>query len=279
MTRRSNGHARELDRSWERIDDETLRVRELREWVVQQLRRDGYTFHVIAQILGISRQRADQIDKRIVRDRKSPEDKKFGSRNQHGRRLKAVTQKEFENRVATINQDFEKRIELVLSGRLRSQSRGPRLDTRSNSLFETLQPVIRSYRGNPFNFSMLIRDYPHLADAAYLSQMLYRLRRRGSLRTLGKVRVGRQSVPEILVREAPADEYASKAIEEITQRWSRSLLHVERYYRPTRPAIAINDIRQHLAEQLLKSGYSRLDILAIFGPHKVHIKVARVCAR
>ena len=278
MTRRRNGHAYQLDKSWRRIHDETLRVRELRKWVVQQLRRDGYTFEVIAQILGISRQRADQIDKRVFRDRNSPEDRKSASRNRHGRRLKAVTQKEFEDRVATINQYYEDRIQLALSGRLRSQPRGERRDTGSNSLFETLQPVIRSYRGMPFSFSMLIRDYPHLADAAYLPQMLYRLRRRGSLHTLGKVRVGKQSVPEILVREAPADEYASKAIEEITRRWSRSLLQVERYYRPTRPAIAINDIRRHLAERLLKSGYSRLDIGNLWSA-KTRIRIGRLCPR
>jgi hypothetical protein len=250
----------------------------LREHVVADLRREGYTFREIAQLLGISRQRADQIEKRIARSESLTKSSTKRPRRSHAkdvackrpRRVRVITPEEFAHRLLEINSYYEERIDLILSGgsKAKNPAEHQEIKSRANGASEKLRRFIRHYDGEPFHLAQLVSDFPELADESYLSQKLCQLRRRGVLRKLGSIRVEGQIVPESLLAEAPGENYATKAIEVVAQRWSKKLLDLAKHYRPTRPATTFHQVRRHFVQKLLESGCSKTDADAVFPPRE-----------
>jgi transcriptional regulator with XRE-family HTH domain len=237
----------------------------LRERVLRDLRNEGYTFREIAQLLGISRQRANQIEKRIRR-RAVQGDRPINAGRQQGIRVRPITSEEFANRITAINKCYQDRFETILRGSYRTrQSRNERVcKTSSTCLFGKIWPLIQSYQGKSFSLSKFINDFPALSDEPYLPQMLCRLRGTGFLLNLGRIRIKGQCVPEILVAEAPLEHRAKRAVETIARSWSKKLQELARSYRPTRPARSIDEVRNHIARQLIHDGCSEPEIDAIF---------------
>src|ERR1700683_401844 len=155
-------------------------ITRLRERVLGDLREEGYTFQEIAQLLGITRQRADQIEKRIGRGRnpaksrtKTQERNWFeGSAKKQPGRVRVITPEDFARRLAKINRYYEERVDLILSGRLKARRQTDHgcIKNRSTDLFEKVRRGIRRYKGEPFHLSELVGDCPELVGELYLPQ-------------------------------------------------------------------------------------------------------------
>ena len=246
----------------------------LRERVLQDLRNEGYTFEEIGQLFGISKQRADQIEKRVVRRRcptpspLSPKRTSWKVKGTRQRRIRVrpITLEEFTTRLGEINGLYEGRLKSILAGdyKARKSESIRDIETRATCLFGRVWPLIQSYKGRQFSLSKFVDDFPQLSDETYLPQMLCRLRRTGFLRPLGRVRVRGQCVPEILLAEVPVEHRAMREIEHIACVWSKKLLELAKYYKPTRPARSIEQIRRHIADKLIHDGCSTSEIDAIF---------------
>ena len=183
----------------------------LRERVVWDLREEGYRHREIANVLGMTKQRASQIERELIlraaasksnRERLSNSPSKT-LRRTGNRRVRGIAVDDFMRRLDAINGGYEKQLHHILrSGYNRQKSHARGKDAES-TLFWKVWPLIERYELRPFSFSSLVGDFACLSEQSHLPQLLSRLRRRGLLRKVGTVRIRGQNLPEIMMAQIP----------------------------------------------------------------------------
>jgi DNA-binding transcriptional ArsR family regulator len=208
----------------------------LRELLLLDLREQGYRLREIAGVLGLSRQRVNQIETRMIR--RAVMAKLYGANRNPGRivwkknaaYVQFVTCYEFERRIEALNAFYEARFKQILR-RLHKCQQGKISPTRRLSLFGKAWPFIERYENEPFHFSKLIADFPVLAHQPHVSQLLSRLRREGLLRRVGSIRVENHNLPEVLMVRPRLEASASEQIEKLASMWARKLQELQARYR------------------------------------------------
>jgi len=213
-------------------------TRTFREQVLCDLREEGYSFSQIAEILGVSRQRASQLEGVLVRRALAARSKKSKlarpvelTWRETPRALRRVSADVFYKRLNGINTRYEIQFDRILKDQFRRRKFGRGVRPELSTLFSKTWPLIKSYQGSAFNFSKLVGDFAVLVDEPHLSQLLSRLRAKGFLRKVGTVRVGHHNLPEIFMVEVPVDQHAAFLLEELVLRWSRGLSQLEASWR------------------------------------------------
>ena len=251
----------------------------LRERVIGDLRREGYRFREIAELLGISKQRASKIAGRmIVRVNVARMKKHHRAVNwRKSQFVRGITDDEFARRLETVNRNFEARFDSILNqtykrrGFLDKCAEAPRY-----TLFTKLWPLIELYGKRPFSFSKIVRDFPRLAKEPHLSQLLFRLRKTGLLEKVGSTRAEGHNRPEVLMVERPIEQIAAGRIEEVVVRWSKKLNQLRRDYQTTRPVQPIQSLRRSLIGNLMEEGFSTTEIQSIFRVRLVPTQTPKV---
>jgi hypothetical protein len=208
----------------------------LRELLLLDLREQGYRLREIAGVLGLSRQRVNQIETRMIR--RAVMAKIYGANRNPGRivwkknaaYVQFVTFYEFERRLEALNAFYEARFKQILR-RLHKCERGKISETSRLSLFGKVWPFVERYRNEPFHFSKLIADFPILAHEPHVSQLLSRLRREGLLRRVGSLRVENHNLPEVLMVRPRLEASAAEEIEKLASVWGRKLHELQARYR------------------------------------------------
>ena len=250
-------------------------ARNLRELLLWDLKEEGYTFREIGELFGMSRQRASQIERKMIRRasaralKKAPEAQwlpVLAISKVPAVWIRTITRDEFDERVARINLTFQEQFSRILErGYKRRHLPNPEGGSRAASEFWEVWPSIEAYDKRPFTFSKLVADFPQLHNLPHLAQLLSRLRRTRLLRKVGRVRVAGHNHPEILMAEAPVEQHAAAAIEKLVARWSESLRRLQLIRRPNRPSRSIAATRRWLIERLLGEGISASEIEEVFG--------------
>jgi len=249
-------------------------ARNLRELVLWDLREEGYTFREIGELFGMTKQRASQLERKMIiragaranqglrgASRQQPKSLFNGPRNW----LRAITKEEFEGQLAKINQLYQQQFIRVVQRSYRRKHLPDRPDSAGSvSEFWRVWPFIETYQRQPFSYSRLISDFPHLSDVPHLAQFLSRLRRTGLLRTVGASKTPGHNLPEVLMAEAPIEQHADAAIERLVSRWSDQLGRLQRTRRPYRPSRSLEVTRLYLIERFLEEGIPRSEIEEVF---------------
>ncbi len=249
------------------------RVESLRDRIVWDLRQQGYRFREIAELMGITKQRVSQIERRLIQRARSAPKKTRGLAagppraigKKEESRIRSVTSEEFNRRLDALNRSYENQLNRILARGYNRQRIHTRGHHRASTLFQKVWPLIELYELRPFSFSKLVGDFPSLARQPHLPQLLCRLRTRGQLRKLGSIRIEGHNLPEALIAEAPIEQYAAPCIEKLVVRWSRKLEQLRCSYSATRPAQSIQSLRQSLIQTLLDQGHPAVEIERVFG--------------
>jgi hypothetical protein len=239
----------------------------LRELLLWDLREQGYRLREIAGVLGITRQRVNQIETRMIRraviskiSSTTPRPPRIVWKS-NASYVRLVTFDEFERRLNALNAFYEARFKRILN-RLNKRQRGKMVESHRSSLFCRVWPYIERYKDEPFNFSKLIADFPVLAREPYLSQLLSRLRREGVLRKVGSVRIESHNLPEVLMARTALVESVSTQIEKLTAVWGRKLRELEASYQSIRPN---QTLRDHIREILHRQDRARFEFEKTLG--------------
>jgi len=244
----------------------------LREQVVWDLREEGYRHREIANVLGMTKQRASQIERELIlraaasksnRERLSNSPSKT-LRRTGNRRVRGIAVDDFMRRLDAINGGYEQQLHHILrSGYNRQKSHARGKDAES-TLFWKVWPLIERYELRPFSFSSLVGDFACLSEQSHLPQLLSRLRRRGLLRKVGTVRIRGQNLPEIMMAQIPIEQFVAPKIEKLVAKWTRKLEQLKSAYCPNRTDRSIQSIRKELVQALMKEGRSQSEIEAVF---------------
>jgi hypothetical protein len=261
-------------------------ARNLRELLLWDLKEEGYTFGELGELFGMSRQRASQIERKMIRRASARAlTKTFQSSwpiaaaisKMSAVWIRPVTREEFDDRLASINKSFQEHFSRIIERGYKRQ-RLPNRDSGSHtaSEFWKVWPYVEAYQKRPFSYSKLIADFPQLTDQPHLAQLLSRLRRTGLLQKVGMVKVAGHNHPEILMAEAPVEQHVAPAIERLVARWSTRLRNLQVLRRPSRPSRSIDLTRRWLIEKLLGEGISAHEVEEVFGPHTDEAEAAHV---
>jgi len=249
-------------------------ARNLRELLLWDLKEEGYTFREIGELFGMSRQRASQIERKMIHRAAARARKQIpGARlpvNTISKMpaiwIRPITREEFEERLLALNRSFQEQFSRTIErGYKRRHLPDLSGGARAASEFWRVWPLIEAYERRPFSFSKLVADFPQLAGESHLAQLLSRLRRTGLLRRVGMVKVVGHNHPEVLMAEAPVEEHVAAAIERLVARWSEALRQLQMMRRPSRPNRSIDLTRRWLIEKLIGEGISTSEIEEVFG--------------
>ena len=193
----------------------------MRELLLWDLREQGYCLREIAGVLGISRQRVNQLEtgmiRRAVISKSRTSNPFLDPRKMVWKRntwyVKLLTLKELEKRIDALNARYEAHLKRILKRFYWRQMTWVRHGPCPSTLFRRVWPLIERYQEKPFNFSKLIEDFPALAQEPHVSQLLSRLRRHGLLRRVGSVRMVDHNLPEVLMVRTSWEESAATQIE------------------------------------------------------------------
>jgi len=252
-------------------------ARNLRELLLWDLREEGYTFREIGELFGMSRQRASQLERKMVRRASGAKLKKrpqslrplpMAISNAPKMWIRTITKEDFEGRLARINRLYQEQFIRVVQ-RNYNRKHPSELRAQASSEFWRVWPLIETYQKQPFSYSRLTADFPQLAGERHLAQFLNRLRRTGLLRKVGTLKVAGHNLPEVLMAEAPVELHVNGAIERLVERWSDQLLRLQATHRPNRPSRSIEFIRQYLIDRLIGEGISRSETEQVFGSRGV----------
>jgi transcriptional regulator with XRE-family HTH domain len=242
------------------------------------LREEGYTFREIGELFGMTKQRVSQIERKMIL-RATAHALKGASaalrpqlqsiRNTPTTWIRTITREEFEDRLARINEAFERQFIKIIERDYKRQ-RVPAREgaARERTEFRRIWPYVEAYGKRSFTFSKLVADFPQLSSEPHLAQLLSRLRKTGLLQKVGKVAAVGHNHPEVLMVEAPIERHAAAAIERLTANWSAQLRRLQMLRRPNRPNRSIEASRQWLTDKLLGEGISLREIEEIFGPRE-----------
>ena len=236
----------------------------VRKWLISDLRRKGYRLREIGALLGLTRQRVYQIERRLVRRSasKHPKAKKYlrtisraPAADSMRRILSAV---EYNKRLDELNQRYERQLQRILH----VSYKRPRSHTAKSAptLFWKVWPCIERYGFRPFSFSHLISDHPALAREPLLAQLLSHLRKQRMLKKVGLERAPGHNLPEIIMVQASLEEYVAPIVEKLAARWSVKLSEFQRTYSETRPTLSIDALRESLIHNLNNRGMRALEI-------------------
>ncbi len=246
----------------------------LREQVIWNLREQGYRDREIAEVLGITRQRVSQIERRLIARATAAKSSRNhladpapkGLRRHAKVRVHAVTSEDFERRLNALNRYYEPQLLRLLEGGCNRQKSSTR--SALSPLFWKAWPLIEHYQLQPFSFSMLVGDFPVLAGEAHLAQLLSRLRKKGLLRQVGTVRIEGQNLPEVLMAQTPIEDYLAPRIDKLVAIWAYQLRRLNSTFcsdlAANRLARSTSSIRSHLIQSLLKEGRSVAQIESLF---------------
>jgi hypothetical protein len=248
-------------------------AKSLRELLLWDLREAGYSFREIGELLGITKQRASQIERKMVARATARSFDRAGHHLlKHRRnaicsayhvRVLRITGQEFESRLDAINRSYTAKFDRILERGYKRKRFADCSGAYETTEFWKLWPLIERYHRKPFCFSKLVSDFPQLANQPHLPQLLSRLRRTALLQKVGLVKVGTHNLPEILMAEAPIEQHVAATIEKLVVSWSRKLQRLQSEYRPIRPTRSIELTRQWLIERLLAEGVSRAEVVRV----------------
>jgi transcriptional regulator with XRE-family HTH domain len=274
LSRYDAAHPAPLRLASAEIRETAMNLRELLLW---DLKEEGYTFREIGELFGMSRQRASQIERKMIARagaralNKTPEalrPKVNAICKVPAIWIRTITREEFENRLASINRSFHAQFTRVIErGYKRQRLSNPTGAGRNAGEFWRVWPFIEAYQKRPFTFSQLVADFPQLSAEPHLAQSLSRLRRTGLLRKVKTVRVAGHNHPEVMMVEAPVEQHVAATIERLVARWSTRLRHLQVVRRPNRPSRSIELTRRWLIEKLRGEGISPSEIEEVFGRH------------
>jgi len=263
-----------------RLDASEIRAaaQNLRELLLWDLREEGYTFREIGELFGMTKQRASQLERKMIyrasaraeqgrqpASRPKPKSLFNGPRNW----LRAITKEEFEGQLARINHLYQQQFIRVVQRSYRRKHLPDRpVGIGPVSEFWRVWPFIETYQSQPFSYSRLVSDFPHLSNIPHLAQFLSRLRRTGLLRKVGAIKAPKHNLPEILMAEAPVEQHADAAVERLVSRWSDQLRRLQRTRRPYRPSRSLEVTRQYLIERFLEEGIPRKEVEEVFSSHR-----------
>ena len=240
-------------------------ARNLRELLLWDLREEGYTFREIGELFRMTKQRASQIERRMILRATANALKGTSAalrphlqsvRNTPTTWIRTITREEFEDRLARINHDFERQFLKIIERDYKRQRVTIRKGaTKERTEFRRIWPYVEAYGKRPFTFSRLVADFPQLSSEPHLAQLLSRLRRTGLLQKVGTVKAAGHNHPEVLMVEAPIEQHAAAAIERLTAKWSARLRRLQGLRRPSRPNRSIELSRQWLTDKLLVKGF------------------------
>jgi transcriptional regulator with XRE-family HTH domain len=249
----------------------------LRELLLWDLKEEGYTFREIGELFGMSRQRASQIERKMIARAgaralsKTPEairPRVNAVCKVPAIWIRTITREEFDNRLASINRSFHAQFTRIIErGYNRQRLSGPAGAGQNAGEFWRIWPFIEAYEKRPFTFSQLVADFPQLSAEPHLAQSLSRLRRTGLLRKVKTVRVAGHNHPEVVMVEAPVEQHVAAAIERLVARWSARLRRLQVIRTPNRPSRSIELTRQWLITKLRGEGISPDEIEEVFGRH------------
>ena len=250
-------------------------AKSLRELLLWDLREEGYTFREIGELFRMTKQRASQIERRmIVRASSRAFSRSSASPRQHFNVrsdaptiwIRSITRDEFEDRLNKINSLYEEQFSRIVErGYRRQRSCKHRSGDQTASEFWRVWPLIEAYGKRPFCYSRLTTDFPQLANEPHLAQYLSRLRRTGLLEKVGTVRIEGYNRPEILMTQAPVEQHVTSAIERLVAKWSKQLRRLEQTRRPRRLRGSLDTTRSHLIDSLLRQGVPLSEIAQTFG--------------
>jgi hypothetical protein len=250
-------------------------AKNLRELLIWDLREEGYTFREIGELFSMTKQRASQIDRKLILratahslkgTSAAPRPHLQSIRSTPTIWIRTITREEFEDRLARINQDFERQFAKIIERDYKRQRMPAREGAaRERTEFRRIWPYVEAYEKRPFSFSNLVADFPQLSGEPYLAQLLSRLRKTGLLQKVGMVTAVGHNHPEVLMVEAPIEQHAAAAIERLTAKWSAQLRRLQMLRRPNRPNRSIEASRQWLTDKLLGEGISLRQIEEAFG--------------
>jgi hypothetical protein len=261
-------------------------AKNLRELLLWDLREEGYTFRELGELFRMTKQRASQIERRMILRATAPALNGTSAplrphlrsiRNTPTTWIRTITKEEFEDRLARINQDFERQFSKIIERDYKRQRvPGRKGIARERTEFRTIWPYVEAYGKRPFSFSRLVADFPQLSREPHLAQLLSRLRSTGLLQKVGTVKAVGHNHPEVLMVEAPIERHAAAAIEKLTANWSARLRRLQMIRRPNRPNRSIEASRQWLTARLLGEGISLREIEEAFGtreasPEPMHL--------
>jgi hypothetical protein len=192
----------------------------LREKVIWNLREDGYSDREIADLLGITKQRVSQIERRLIlraETSRTGESRLMGGaknlRWKAARPVRKVTDDDFARHLGVLNRYYQAQFQRILTRGYNRQKPRHRTGNPATALFWKVWPSIEVYDHQPFSFSRLLKDFPTLAQQPHLPQLLARLRRKGLLRKVGSIRIDGQNLPEVLMAQTPWEEFVAPSIE------------------------------------------------------------------
>ncbi len=244
----------------------------LREQVIWELREQGYRFREIAELLGITKQRASQIARRLILRAKASKRKRHGPVGGHRKavrwkaksHVRRVTPDDFSRRLDALNGYYEAQLRRILKGGYNRQRFHIAAESPLSTLFWRVWPLIELYEFKPFSFSKLTVDFPSMAQQPHLTQLLSRLRRKGRLRNVGSVRIEGHNLPEVLMVQIPIEQYLAPKVEKLVVKWSLKLEQLQRTYRPSQPVRSIESLRKYLVQTLMEEGHSAFEIERVF---------------
>ena len=277
LPRKSNG---DRTRAAIRLAPSEVRAtaKNLRELLLWDLREQGYTFREIGELFRMTKQRASQIERKMIVRATAHALKGTSAalrpqlqsvRNTPTTWIRTITREEFEDRLARINRDFERQFSRIIARDYKRQRHPSREGAaKEHTEFRRIWPYVEAYGKRTFTFSKLLADFPQLSSEPYLAQLLSRLRKTGLLLKVGTVKAVGHNHPEVLMVEAPIERHAAAAIERLTAKWSASLRRLQMLRRPNRPNRSVEGSRQWLTDKLVGEGISLREIEEVFGAHE-----------
>ena len=238
----------------------------VRTWLIRDLRRKGYRLREIGELLGLTKQRICQIERRLIRNAtpvRRKHTKGVGLTSGEAKPVsirRAISVGEYNKRLDELNARYEKQLRHILQGRYR-RPRFYSATTRSApTLFSKAWPCIEQYAFEPFSYTKLISDHSRLAREPMLAQLLCRLRKQRILKKVGIERTAGHNLPEVIMVQTSIEEYVAPIVETLAARWSARLMEFQRTYAPTRPILPIDDLRESLIQHLTSRGMTALEI-------------------
>ena len=238
----------------------------VRMWLIRDLRRKGYRLREIGDLLGLTRQRVYQIERRSLRNIASAR-RKHSKRTALSRRgvkgisiRRAIGIGEYNRRLDELNARYEKQLRQILEGRYRRPRFHSATARSSPTLFWKAWPCIEQYDFQPFSYTKLISHHSKLAREPMLPQLLCRLRKQRLLKKVGVERTAGHNLPEVVMVQASIEEYVAPMVDKLIARWSAKLIEFQHIYTPTRPILPIDDLRESLMQHLTSRGMTAIEI-------------------
>jgi len=249
----------------------------LREQVIWELREQGYRFREIAQLLGITKQRASQIERQLIlramaskRKRPGPVGgRRKGVRWKAKSHVRRVTPDDFSRRLDALNGYYEAQLHRILKRGYNQQRFHIRAESSLSTLFWRVWPLIEMYEFKPFSFSKLTGDFPSMARQPHLTQLLSRLRSKGRLGNVGSVRMEGHNLPEVLMVQIPIEQYVAPKVEKLAVKWSLKLEQLQCTYLPSRQVRSIESLQKYLVRTLMEEGHSAFEIERVFNTKRI----------